>query len=103
MKNRQLSSISIQERFKSITLAYFKGSKGAFIVYDISKINTFRNVRNWINDIKKNGEKDVFIILIGNKNDLLQREVSYEEGIKFAEMYSIYNIINIILFYFILI
>jgi len=78
-----------QERYKSITLAYYRGSKGAFIVFDVSTRSTFNNVTKWIEDIRKNGDKDVYIILIGNKTDLIEREVTYEEGIKFAEMYSI--------------
>lgn len=79
-----------QERYKSITVAYYKGSKGAFIVFDVSKKQTFDNVIKWYNDIKKNGEKELSIILIGNKTDLKVREVSFEEAKKFAEMYSIY-------------
>ena len=79
-----------QERYKAVTVAYYKGSKGAFIVYDVTKKSTFKNVTNWIDDIKKNGEKDTFIILVGNKTDLSQREVTYEEGSKFAEMYSMF-------------
>ena len=78
-----------QERYKSITVAYYKGSKGAFIVYDVSKKQSFDNVIKWYNDIKKNGEKDLSIILIGNKTDIKDREVSFEEAKRFAEMYSI--------------
>ena len=80
-----------QERYKSITVAYYKGSKGAFIVYDVSKKQTFDSVIKWYNDIKKNGEKDLSIILIGNKTDLKDREVTFDEAKRFAEMYSINN------------
>ncbi len=91
-----------QERYKAVTVAYYKGSKGAFIVYDVTNKSTFDNLDNWINDIKKNGDKETCIILIGNKTDLENREVTYEQGKKFAELYSKYKlIIFLILFSYI--
>ena len=79
-----------QERYKSITSAYYKGSKGAFVVYDISRKNTFDNVDKWINELKNNGSEDVFIMLVGNKSDLKeQREISEDDVKKKAEMYNV--------------
>ena len=79
-----------QERYKSITSAYYKGSKGAFVVYDISRRCTFDNVDKWIGELKNNGSEDVFILLVGNKSDLNdQREISEEEVKKKAEVYNI--------------
>ena len=75
-----------QERYKSITSAYYKGAKGAFIVYDITNKNTFDNIDKWVFDLKTNGDKNIEIIIIGNKSDLEDnREVLKEEGIKKAE------------------
>ena len=54
-----------QERYKSITSAYYKGSKGAFVVYDISRKSTFDNVDKWIDELKNHGSEDVFIMLDG--------------------------------------
>ena len=69
-----------QERYKSITSAYYKGSKGAFVVYDISRKETFENVDKWIGELKTNGSEDVLIMLVGNKSDLEdKREVQIEE------------------------
>jgi len=78
-----------QERYKAITVAYYKGSKGALIVFDLTRKETFKNVLRWYTDIKQNGEKDTCIILVGNKSDLEEREVSFEEAMSFAEKYSI--------------
>ena len=72
-----------QERYRSITSAYYKGAKGAFIVYDITRRNTFESIDKWISDLKTNGDKNISIVLIGNKRDLEdKREVQKEEGIK---------------------
>ena len=73
-----------QEYFKSITRAYYRGSIGALLVYDISNRNTFNNIVNWIHEIQTYSHKNTHMILIGNKSDLQSREVSYEDGEKLA-------------------
>ena len=79
-----------QERYKSITNAYYKGSKGAFVVYDISRKSTFENVDKWINELKENATEDVHIMLVGNKTDLEdKREVQTEDVAKKAEQYNV--------------
>ena len=79
-----------QERYRSVTKAYYKGAKGALLVYDISRRNTFENIDNWLIDLRTNGDKDILIILIGNKCDLIdKREVSVEEAQTKAEQYNI--------------
>ena len=75
-----------EERYRSITSAYYKGAKGAFIVYDITRRNTFDNIDKWIVDLKTNGDKNISIVLIGNKSDLEdKREVKKDEGVKKSE------------------
>ena len=70
-----------QEKYKSLISAYFKGSKGAFIVYDITKKDTFASVEKWVNELKLNSDPKAAVIIIGNKNDLEdKREVSKEQG-----------------------
>ena len=78
-----------QERYRSITSAYYKGAKGALIVYDITRKCTFDNIDKWISDLKLNGDKNICIVILGNKSDLDdKREVSKGEGIKKSEMYK---------------
>ena len=46
-------------------------------------------MEKWIKQIKNYGPLDVFKLLVWNKNDLeLNREVSYEEGLNFANAYN---------------
>ena len=73
------------EKYRSITNAYYKGAKGAFVVYDISRKTSFNNIDKWLFDLKNNGDENINIVLIGNKIDLEnQREVTTEEGEKKA-------------------
>ena len=78
-----------QERFKSITSQYYKGAKGALLIYDLTRRQTFENIDTWITDLRNNGD-NIHILLIGNKCDNQnERVVSYEEGEKKAKLYSI--------------
>ena len=85
----QILDTAGQERYRSITSAYYKGAKGALIVYDITRKNTFDNIDKWITDLKLNGDKNMCIIILGNKSDLIdKREINKNDGIKKAEMYK---------------
>ena len=56
------------------------------LVYDITRKDTFNNVKKWLNELKENASKDIIIILIGNKVDLEEkREVTKDEGQEFAD------------------
>ena len=79
-----------QEQYKSITKAYYKGARGAFVVYDITRKETFSSVEKWVDELKNNGDEGVCIILLGNKCDLEdQRQVSTEEAMRKSELYKI--------------
>ena len=70
-----------QERYKAITSAYYKGAKGAFIVYDITRKASFDSIEKWVNDLTSTADKKLTIVLIGNKCDLEdQRQITKEQG-----------------------
>ena len=70
-----------QERFRAITNMYYKGSKGALIVFDLTSKATFINAEKWLNEIRKTADPNINLILIGNKSDLKdKREIKVEEG-----------------------
>ena len=76
-----------QERFKNIQASYYKGGNGILVVYDITNRESFSNLNSWLIEIEKNGNKDVFKLLIGNKNDLeSERKITYDEGKEFASI-----------------
>ena len=80
-----------QEKYRALSSAYYKNSHGAIVVYDISKRESFENVSNWLGELMEFGEKDIVIVLLGNKTDLEnERQVSTEEGLKLAQGHRIY-------------
>ena len=74
-----------QENYRSITRAYYKNSVCAILVYDISNRESFEHISNWIEDCLAQSPKTVFMVLVGNKSDLDNRQVTYEEGKEMAE------------------
>lgn len=70
-----------EERFRTITSAYYRGAHGIAIVYDTSYRSSFDNVRQWKHEIEKYSREDVHVILLGNKKDLvMQTQVTTSEG-----------------------
>ena len=58
-----------QERFRSITKAYYHMADGFLLMFDITDENSLLAVKNWIEDIKSFNNSNIFLIL-GNKDDL---------------------------------
>lgn len=68
-----------QESFRAIVPMYFSRAAFILIVYDVSSAQSFQAVRDWYALSKEKAPEDAKIILIGNKADLENREVSYQE------------------------
>ena len=77
------------DRYRSITKAYYKGSKIIFLVYDVTNLNSFKNIKNLMKDIEDIRKEKVYIVLVGNKCDSLDRVITEEEGINLAKEYKI--------------
>jgi len=75
-----------QERFKSMSIQVIKNSDAVILVYAINDINSFNSLDMWLS--KLNDATDLSkkpIIIVGNKSDVNDRKISYEEGKKYAE------------------
>ena len=80
-----------EERYKSITSAYYKGAKGAIIVYDITSEQSFNNIETWIHEVKGKTSNSLQILIIGNKSDLYKdRKISLEKGIEKAQSLNLH-------------
>jgi len=74
-----------QERYKSLTYAFSRNANGIILVFDVSKKESFENLKFWIASVNSNlGEKnELKKIIIGNKIDQ-ERNVLKEEAQEFA-------------------
>ena len=74
------------ERFRDIIKPCYKGTDGIILIYDVTNINSFNNLKNWLKDIKLNVYHNTPIIVVGNKNDNEKyRRVTKEQGKNFSE------------------
>jgi len=75
-----------QEVYRSFVKLFYKESKIAILVYDISDRKSFDELKKyWFNEIKE-FSKDIIIGIAGNKSDLIDKEeVNEDEARKFAK------------------
>jgi len=59
-----------QERYKSISNSYYKRVNAALFMYDVTNKTTFKNINNWILELKdKSYSKNIICGILGNKID----------------------------------
>ena len=74
-----------QDRFRTITKTYYRGSHGVILAYDVGDMKSYDNVKNWIKQIEQNAKSSICKVLVGNKCDRPDRVLKEEDGKKLAE------------------
>lgn len=81
-----------QERFRlGIVSHYYRKTHAVVFVYDVTSMETFKNLTRWLDEFKENHKNDseVAKILVGNKCDRsTQKAVSTSMAQKFADMHN---------------
>lgn len=78
-----------QERFRAIASAYYRGAHGVGLVFDVTDMKTLESIESlWLGEIERNDCASIPRLLIGNKSDLEDRQVSEEEAVSFAMNYG---------------
>jgi small GTP-binding protein len=67
-----------QNQFDCVRPAFYEGAKAAMIVFSLQDRGSFYDIKAWIRELQKHAPGTPFVI-IGNKNDIKQREVTREE------------------------
>lgn len=81
-----------QEKYHSLAPMYYRGAAAAIIVYDITRASSFNTLKNWVEELRTQGPKEIAIAIAGNKADLAdRREVASETAAAYArEIGAIY-------------
>ncbi|MHA1687641.1 MAG: Rab family GTPase [Candidatus Heimdallarchaeaceae archaeon] len=76
----QIWDLAGQPMFKSVRPRFFRGCFGALAVFDVTRRDTFLNLSNWLDELYNfSGRGIVPVIILANKIDLENKEVSMEE------------------------
>ena len=76
-----------QEKLRNLTKLFYNNSKIVIFVYDITRKETFEEIKNyWVKDVEKKKKKNSIKGIVANKIDLfLNEQVTQEEGEEYAE------------------
>ena len=81
-----------QERFRGLVSSYYNETKCVIIVYDITNKTSFENLNAWRDEINKFAEKDILVVMVGNKTDAQdKREVPRDEAEAFAQKHGYFH------------
>lgn len=82
----QIWDTSGEERFRTITKQYYRDAAGIVLVFDVTNEKSFTDIGQWIDDINLIAKKNVRLILVGNKQDMVnERVISTEVARRFAD------------------
>ncbi|VUZ41312.1 unnamed protein product, partial [Hymenolepis diminuta] len=65
----QLWDTAGQERFRSITKSYYRDADAVMLVYDVTKQETFLNIKSWLHDLSSHAPSSTVVAIVGNKTD----------------------------------
>ncbi|XP_038562582.1 ras and EF-hand domain-containing protein homolog [Micropterus salmoides] len=75
-----------QERYRSITKQFFRKADGVVVMYDITAVQSFTAVRQWLTSVKEGAGEDIPLMLLGNKTDKeMERQVQKGLGERLAK------------------
>jgi small GTP-binding protein len=72
-----------QERFAVVRAGFYRGSRAAALVYDVTEPQTLADLERWREEVLTAVQEQPFLV-VGNKIDL-ERVVSEEQGKAFAD------------------
>ena len=59
-----------QEKYRSINRAFYRDSKGALLLADVSIVQKEGDLEYWVKEFKTHADQNAKLILVGNKMDL---------------------------------
>ncbi|XP_068233067.1 ras-related protein Rab-27A-like [Palaemon carinicauda] len=90
----QLWDTAGQEKFRSLTTAFYRDAMGFLLLFDLTNEQSFLDIRSWLEQLKTHAYCDnPDIILCGNKVDLTdQRIISEQRAKEVAEKFGFHYI-----------
>ncbi|KAF2351964.1 Small GTP-binding protein domain [Trinorchestia longiramus] len=64
-----------QERFHALGPIYYRDSQGAILVYDITDMDSYHKVQDWVRELRRMQGETIVLAIAGNKSDLSAHRV----------------------------
>ncbi|OHT02163.1 small GTP-binding protein [Tritrichomonas foetus] len=64
-----------QESYRSLAKIYYHDTQAAIIVYDVTSIETFYEIKYWLNELKSSENSTHVLAIVGNKVDRADERV----------------------------
>ena len=75
-----------QPRFEFVRQGFYRGARGGLLLYDVTRRRTFLNIDRWKEEAFVNIGKEIPIVLVANKIDLVDsRVVNEKDGKAYAK------------------
>ena len=73
----KIMDTSGQEKFRAISKSYYKNADGVIFVFELNNMQSFNELEEWIKTFNENYilNQDIPKYLVGNKNDLFNKEI----------------------------
>ncbi len=82
----QVWDLAGQPRFEIVRQSFYRGARGALLVYDVTRRRTFLNLDRWRKEAYDNTGREIPVIVVANKVDLEDsRVVQPEMGEQYSE------------------
>ena len=86
----KIMDTSGQEKFRALSKSYYKNADGVFFVFALNNMDSFEDLKNWIDEFKNNNSLSSVIpkYLVGNKSDLSNTNITETSIKQFKEEYN---------------
>ncbi len=74
-----------QDKFRFVRPMFYRAARGLVLMFDITDKRSFEDLPRWLNEARENIGYEVPIVLVANKVDLPNHEISEEEIIRYAD------------------
>jgi Rab family protein len=97
----QLWDTAGQERYNAVTKTHYRRAHAAILMYDVTSRESYKNLDQWIKNLRQYGRPDMVIWVVGNKEDLRKKVqelgllgdgveiVQIHEGVRFAQKHNL--------------
>ena len=81
-----------QERYRTITTSYYRGAHAVIVAYDVNDKESFDNVRQWIQEVRRYCNDDALLVVVGCKTDIKSESGEFFGKEKMKEELESYGI-----------